>query len=242
MPIYVVDNPAFKQMLRTFDNRFVCPGRNHFSQKAIPQMYNSSKTELIAELKKIPSFSITTDGWSSVAHDSYVSLTTHYIDDSWVLRSRCLETMYAPESHTADNLAQFLRNGLREFDLTLDQVTTLTTDSAANMVAMARNLNVTRIACFGHILHNAIQHGLNDPEIDSLLRVSRKIVSVFSYSHKYRNDLTKAQKELELPHLQLCNDVSTRWGSKLKMLERLQQQYPAISRLFLSGGLLMHTI
>lgn len=236
VPMYTVDKPAFKDLLKALDSRFQCPSRNYFSSTAIPTAYDNLKVNITEELKGIPYISCTTDGWSSLAKDPYISLTAHYVSDDWVLKTRCLSTMYAPESHTAENLAQFTRDGLQEYGVYTSQLVSLTTDSAANMVAACHNLKVQRFSCFGHVLHNAISTtlGSND-EIQSLLRSSRRIVAVFSYSFKYRSQLQKLQKELELPQSQLINDVATRWGSKLKMLKRLSANLSAVDALFVEG-------
>ena len=82
--------------------------------------------------------SLTSDGWSSIAKDSYMSLTAHYIDNDWNLVTRCLKTQYHPEAHTGENLADFYKEALGEFRLKTGFVVTLTTDSATNMVASVR--------------------------------------------------------------------------------------------------------
>ena len=234
MPIHIVDKPVFKAMTKTLDPRFQCPGRNHFSQIAIPNMYKQAKTELIDELKGVKHVAVTADGWTSVARDQYVSLTTHCCLD-WKMKSACLAILYAPESHTGDYLAQFLRDGLKEFDIFTERVSAITTDSAKNMVSMGKKLQLPRVPCFGHVLHNAINSALSPEPIENLLRSVRKLVSVFSFSNNLRQALAKAQKELHLKDNMLVNDVSTRWGSKLKMMERLKEQYPAVEKIFKNG-------
>lgn len=67
-----------------------------------------------------------------------MSLTGHYIDTDWNLVSRCLKTQYHPESHNAINLATFFKEVLDEYGLKSGYVVSLTTDSAANMIAAAR--------------------------------------------------------------------------------------------------------
>lgn len=67
-----------------------------------------------------------------------MSLTAHFIDDDWILRTKCLKTQYHPESHTAENLAEFIKCGMHEYGLRLGNIVTVTTDSAANMIAAAR--------------------------------------------------------------------------------------------------------
>lgn len=234
--LHTVDKPAFRNMLYQLEPRFRCPSRKYFSYTAIPELYNEMKAELAFNLRNIKQFSCTMDGWSSIAGDPYLSLTIHYIDANWKLISKCLSTMYTPQSHTANNLGDFLREGLRDFDLYLDSMCYITTDSASNNVAACRNLGVKRISCFGHILHNALTTAMNEQsEVTQLLKSARKIVSVFSYSHESRKKLGQIKKQLHIDAKQLVQDVSTRWGSKHKMLSRLLEQIPAVNELFINN-------
>ena len=84
--------------------------------------------------------SVTTDGWTSITGDPYLSLTAHFITTDWHLTTRCLFTMYSPESHTADHISNFVKEGVHEYGLRIGNVVSITTDSAANMVAAARKL------------------------------------------------------------------------------------------------------
>ena len=43
MPFSIVEKPAFRRMLQTFDSQYELPGRTYVSQTAIPQLYNSVK-------------------------------------------------------------------------------------------------------------------------------------------------------------------------------------------------------
>jgi hypothetical protein len=67
-----------------------------------------------------------------------MSLTAHFITDDWVLVTRCLATQYYPDRHTAVNISDFIKDGLSEYGMRIGNVVTVTTDSAANMVAAAR--------------------------------------------------------------------------------------------------------
>jgi hypothetical protein len=78
-----------------------------------------------------------------------------------------------------------------------------------------------------------VTNGLDEPRINRVVAVCRKIIGVFSHSHLYRTKLSKLQKELHLPSHLLVNDVVTRWGSKYKMMERIQEQFPALTQIFL---------
>jgi hypothetical protein len=95
------------------------------------------KNKLFLILNRV---SVTMDGWTSISGDPYLSLTCHFINSEWKLITSCLTTMYYPESHTADNLADFVTSTLHDFGLRRGNLVSMTTDSAANMIAAARVL------------------------------------------------------------------------------------------------------
>ena len=86
--------------------------------------------------------------------------------------------------------------------------------------------------CVGHLVHNAVSKALEDEVIKSTLMRCRRIVSLIHASQTYRNKLTQTQKSLKISQKQLVNDVSTRWGSKYKMLTRIKEQMPATNHIF----------
>ena len=53
--------------------------------------------------------SLTTNMWTSIATESYITVTAHYIDYSWVQQVFVLETLHFPERHTGINFAQKLK-------------------------------------------------------------------------------------------------------------------------------------
>ncbi|KAJ8014498.1 hypothetical protein DPEC_G00040850 [Dallia pectoralis] len=125
-----------------------------------------------------------------------MSLTVHFITEDFELKSRCLQTAFFPESHTAENIAE----GLREAAL----------------------LNKwTRLQCFGHRLHLAVENAVKkDGRIDRAVGVCKKLVSHFSHSWKASDALAKAQKEINLPSHCLISECQTRWGSRQMMISR----------------------
>jgi len=46
-----------------------------------------------------------------------MGFTVHYIDDTWEIQSKCLQTLYFPESHTGENLSEGLRETLKLWGL-----------------------------------------------------------------------------------------------------------------------------
>lgn len=200
MPLYTVEKSGFKRLLNDFDPKYDIPSRKYFSQQAIPKLYNEMKEGVLQQLHNIEFFSATSDMWSSKTMEPYMSYTVHFIDPDWKLQSRCLQTLYVPENHTAETLADGMKEVLEHWNLAPSKQVCLTTDSGANIVKAARDLDWPWISCFGHNLHLAITNAMKDePRISRAIGICKRIVAAFSQSWKRRRDLSKAQLELELP-------------------------------------------
>ena len=55
------------------------------------------------------SVALTTDIWTSMATEAYMTVAAHYIDPNWKLQNFVLETLLFPERHTAVNIAEKLK-------------------------------------------------------------------------------------------------------------------------------------
>ncbi len=200
MPLYTVERSGFKQLLNDFDPKYDIPSRKYFSQQAIPKLYNKTKEGVLWQLQNIEFFSATSDMWSSNTIKPYMSYTVHFIDSDWKLQSKCLQTLYVPEDHTAKNLAEGMKEVLDQWKLAPSKQVCLTTHSGANIVKAARDLDWPWIPCFGHNLHLAITNAMKDePCVSRAVGICKRIVTAFSQSWKRRRDLSKAQLELKLP-------------------------------------------
>lgn len=47
----------------------------------------------------------------------YMSLTVQYLTTDWTLKSCCLKTVFMPQNHTSDNIAEALRSAFDEWSL-----------------------------------------------------------------------------------------------------------------------------
>lgn len=95
VPISTVEKKGFKRMMRKADPRYELPSQNKMN-KIINAMYEDNVEKVAAEIHKGMHFATTTDLWSSRTTDSYMSLTIHFMDQTWNLRSRCLQTLNFP--------------------------------------------------------------------------------------------------------------------------------------------------
>ena len=61
LPIYTVDKPGFRAMIRRFNSRYKLPSRSFFSREAIPSLYCEVKDKVQKDLASARYFSATTD-------------------------------------------------------------------------------------------------------------------------------------------------------------------------------------
>lgn len=139
VPIYTVEKPGFIHLLKVLDPRYVLPSRKYFSDVALPQLYNSTHQRIAAELDGVSFYSATTDLRSSRVMQPYLSLTLHFINDDWTLRSVCLQTAYFHDEHQGEIIAQGLKDALSSWNLPEDRLTCMTTDSGTNMLKALRD-------------------------------------------------------------------------------------------------------
>ena len=236
LPVYTVEKPGFVSLLKQFHPQYELPSRKYFSKTAIPKLYESTRESMLHSIKNIAFFSATTDMWSSVSSDPYMSYTIHYITEKWELQSIALSTLYFPEDHTGENLSDTIKETLQSWNLDSKNQVCLTTDNGSNILRAVKTiLGWTHLPCFGHNLHLAIGHSLkDDTRIDRAVGVCKKLVSSFSYSFNKKRDLMEAQREFGLPEHSLVTDCQTRWGSTQKMIGRVLEQEKAIRKVL--GG------
>lgn len=71
---------------------------------------------------------------------------------------------------------------------------------------------------------------MQDPRITQAISLCKKTVSAFSYSWKKRRELAEVQAQMNLPAHQLSTESTTRWGSRLQMIERVLEQERALAK------------
>ncbi|RXN23605.1 zinc finger BED domain-containing 1-like protein [Labeo rohita] len=224
VPLNTVEKVGFKEMIKVLDPRYVLPSRNYFSRTATPNLYQKHRAKVEADLATVRHFSATTDLWSSRSMEPYLSLTVHFISDDGVLHSHCLQTSFFPDDHTGELLAAGLQEALDSWGLSEHRLVAITTDSGANIIKAIELNNWTRLQCFGHRLHLAIERAMKDDRIQRAVGVCKKIVAAFSYSWKKRRDLAKVQDELGLPKHQLTTETPTRWQD-VEVLEAVNKDF-----------------
>ena len=107
----------------------------------------------LKEIFELVGGAFTTDLWTDDYRKiSYISLTVHYIDESWQIKEQILAASKFPDvRHTADQIKKVILNLLKTYNLVPESSMkryTFVTDSASNFISAFRGLN--HIPCFAH--------------------------------------------------------------------------------------------
>lgn len=134
LPLSFCLSPGFCQFMAVVEPNYkIC------SDQALKKRLHALKSNVVDkiknELQNVKSVVCTTDGWSSMAQNSYISLTAHIIDNQW---SFTLATQEMAERQTAVNLAEKLTCVFDDWEIN-GKVTTVITDNAKNIVNAVYN-------------------------------------------------------------------------------------------------------
>ena len=193
----------------------------------MPHLYENVRAKVKFQLTKgVERHAVTTDGWTSQSTIDYITLTVHFVTPDFKLETFVLQTRPLGQQHTADNLAEMLREAKAEWQL-IDIFGV--TDNAKNITKPFQDiLQWPHLGCMGHKLNLSVVKCFSLPVVSKLLAKCRKFVGYFKRSTTAARCLKEKQKTLNLPSTSLINDCETRWNSTYDMLERLLVQEPAI--------------
>ena len=197
LPYDAVTDPGFRHMLHMFEPRYVPPDRTTIARHYMPLLYEREKAKVTSTMASgLQHFAITSDGWSSQANHSYVSLTVHYINQQWETCYHLLETAESTTDNTAVNLATGLEEVLARWQLPLSKLSGATTDNARNITAALEILGWQQLGCFAHTLQLGVHKAMALPEMIRALGRAKRLVGHFHHSVKSTNVLHQKQKDL----------------------------------------------
>ncbi len=201
-------------------SRYQLPSRPHFSQNVLPHLYSEVRAKLVEDLINAKFIALTTDGWTSRATQSFMTITAHYITDNWVIKNPVLQTRAVYESHTSDHLSEILQGAVAEWKIDRENATIpVITDNAKNIVNAVEAAGFSpNIRCFAHTVNLASQKGMGVNQMSRLLGRVRKVVTFFHRSTTAAAVLKDKQEMLQLPPRKLIQDVPTRWNSGFYIL------------------------
>ena len=175
-----VESQYFKNILESSSGNFNFKIKSaDFFRNRVKDLFVSNREIIKLNLAGISSkLSYTTDCWTSPNMKGFMSITVHFVDNDFKIRTFLLDFINLTKKHTGDYLSDMFMDSICEFGLE-KKIGTITMDNASNNKAMIKEL-CTKLAlkgvqfsaqqgipCFDHILNLAVQAFINKLEKSS---------------------------------------------------------------------------
>ena len=98
-PISIVEGGGFKEFCKKLNPSYDVQGRTTIA-KYVSLSYDQLNAELIKTISSQPGVSLTTDHWTSLATEGYITVTGHFIDEDWKFNNCILATRKTTEKHS----------------------------------------------------------------------------------------------------------------------------------------------
>jgi zinc finger BED domain-containing protein 1 (E3 SUMO-protein ligase ZBED1) len=218
-PINIVTDEGLQDVIRVASGNqsYTLPSRSVIKSR-IDDLYEQERQKISQVMAEVEFVALTGDYWSSVANDSYLGVTAHFIDKHWIFHSVALCVKHVEERHYAENCAEHFLSVARSWEI-LEKVTTFGTDNARNMIAALGMLPFQNMPCAAHSLQLSVNKAVAESGIDGLVAKCRKIVGHFKHSPANSAELKMQQVQLGQRQEMLIQDVPTRWNSSLQMIK-----------------------
>ena len=98
-PAAIVEWTGFKRLVNYLEPGYKVPSAVHIAS-CLHERYSQVKDVVVKRLQSVSYTVLTSDIWTSLATQLYISATAHFITSEWELSSCVLQTLHFPDSHT----------------------------------------------------------------------------------------------------------------------------------------------
>ncbi|GJZ01288.1 zinc finger BED domain-containing protein RICESLEEPER 2 [Tanacetum coccineum] len=226
LPFKFVEHPAFIKFSSDMQPRFNMPSRFKIARD-ISKFYLEERKSLFNFLSKdSTTVHLTTDAWtSSCKRMNFMVLTTHFIDDDWVMHKRIIN--FRPiHSHRGVDIGRALLECITGWGI--KNVMTVTVDNIAsndkaleylveNLPTKYDNGKHFHIRCMAHILNLIVKDGLKTykKEVDTIALAVKYIKHSSQRVTNFKESVENATDSKKF----LISECPTRWNSTHDMLK-----------------------
>ncbi|XP_046748856.1 zinc finger BED domain-containing protein 4-like [Diprion similis] len=218
-PLTTVEREGFRELIAYVAPNYKLPCRKIFARH-LDQKYEKLSGDYEDIFKTVKNITLTTDLWTDTLNTrSFLRVTAHFWKGSEIA-SVILGVYEFITSHTAANLQEKLRNVCQEWGITIDKISAVVTDNAANIVKAVEDFigKKYHLRCCAHKINFVAEKSIKGVAgLPDLIQKVKSIVTWFKQSNKASDELRAAYE------LKLKQDVNTKWNSTFYMLQRFIQ-------------------
>ncbi|KAA8525070.1 hypothetical protein F0562_007066 [Nyssa sinensis] len=210
--------------LHNFLNPIVKPITRNTTKSDVLKLYKREKDKLKHVIESIPSrICLTSNLWSSIETDGYLTLTAHYMDENWILQKKILSFHHMPPPHSGPILAEKVIHLLKEwgiekkvFSLTLDNAKY--NDGLIDVLKCHLYLTDT-LFCGGEFFHVRCGVHILNLIVQASLKVIDEAVNKIRESVKYVRDI----EGRKIKFVKCIAQLSLSCSKKFSMIQGLNE-------------------
>ena len=231
LPFSIVNSVTFRAFIGLLNKNYRICDRKQLREK-LDTKFEAIKAKMKDAISSSDAVSLTTDLWTDKHNcNSYIAITCHFLWKNNV-NSFYIATKEMRETHTANNLERMILAILTDWNISTNQVTSVTTDNGRNIVNDVKNLFGASkwLPCFAHTLNLVVTDSLSaSPAVSEIIHKVKNLVTFFKQSTNASNTLKSIQENDNSTPLKLKQSVITRWNSVHTMIDRFISVYKYVS-------------
>lgn len=201
---------------------------------------------ILKNLENVPFLGLCTDG-SNHGNTKLFPIVIQYFDMPDGIKVRLLD-FTNQKDETSATISNMIKDVLNQHNLTSKLVAIVADNTNTNFGGVNRkgeknvykilkdsvNAELLGVGCGAHVLHNGIQHGLDQFGLFDVDSIVLKIFNYFSIYTVRTEQLKEFCDFVDITFRQLQNHAKTRWLSLFPAVHRILQMFPALKSYFLS--------
>lgn len=194
LPFSIVNSDAFRNIVNVMKPTYTSFDRT-LLQKILRALYEEQRDSLRRALGPTEAVAVhfTSDGWTSLSHHHHISLTAHWLDNSWKLHHALLGIPYLGINQDAVSTARAWHRLISEFELA-GRAGFFRCDAAAVMPRAAAQAKVPYFRCLVHLVQLVVRDALAIPVVAKVFATAKRVVTFFHHSSKATDMLRQRQE------------------------------------------------
>uniref|UniRef100_UPI003AAC2FE3 zinc finger BED domain-containing protein 4-like n=1 Tax=Centroberyx gerrardi TaxID=166262 RepID=UPI003AAC2FE3 len=228
LPISMVDGDGFRELLSYIVRNYKTPSAADITH-SIEAHFQDKVDALRARLGSVEMVALTTDCWTALPAERYLTVSCSFITEDWQGESAVLQTHRISDGHTTtDSFTERLLDTVETWGIA-GKVTACVHNNTQSILPVHACSRVTwnSVNCFASTLQLAVNDGLSD-DLLSVVVAAGKLVKHFNHNSLASKALELKQAQMLLPQHKLIQSSKARWDTICDMFERLLEQRWAI--------------
>ncbi|XP_072315249.1 zinc finger BED domain-containing protein 4-like [Eucyclogobius newberryi] len=232
-PFSVVSGKGFKRLIAALEPKYTVKSEHFYHSHLLENLYKKVQScirGLISPKGRKEQFlSFTADCLPGRA-ESMMSLTCHFIDETWERRQAVLHVKTMTDASTVTYIHQFFLPLLKYWGIDQSRVFLVLRDGGADISEDQRLMEIPGLDCSARVLQSVIDEGIDSQrDVKEVIAKVRTCAGHFRDSVLAKQRLKVIQVELNVPQNAVVLDDAARWVSTLRMLRRAQEQRRPLS-------------